>query len=289
MVRHTTDGAPVVRFSISYLGLFAAAAVTFSLLVFGTVFFYSNYRDNQRLEQRHSELSALNVKQSREIRRLSEAAITYNSTIKTFVAKYGQIATSYVSKNQGGANCTSAKDCVTLTPNAGDGSQLQMALRDLQKVDSSSGAGGGSIGKIEKRLTSYLSSVPSAWPAKGSVSSLYGGRADPFSGSASFHPGLDITAPYGEKVTAAGGGVVAFAGNDGDGFGNEVVIDHGDQISTLYGHMSEILVKKGEEIERGGLIGRVGSTGRSTGNHLHFEILVDGTPTNPLAYIASPK
>ena len=115
------------------------------------------------------------------------------------------------------------------------------------------------------------------------------GRGDSSPRRPIFHPGLDITAPYGESVVAAGSGVVVSVGNKGDGYGDKVVISHGNDISTLYGHLSATLVTKGEEVNEGDPIGRVGSTGRSTGDHLHFEIRVDGTPVNPLAYLASDK
>jgi murein DD-endopeptidase MepM/ murein hydrolase activator NlpD len=286
VVPHAADDAAVLSFSASYAAAFAVALFALAALACAGLFAYFTMRENHRLESNRGQLEALNADQTKEIRRLSTAAIAYNSTIKTITAKYDEIAKSYLS-NEGGAACSSAADCASVGSITSSGAQLETALQDLRRADPSGRS--GSSAKLENELSLYLSSLPTEWPAQGTVTSPFGGRLDPFSGGASFHPGLDITAPYGERVVAAGSGVVVSAGNKGDGYGNKVVISHDEAISTLYGHLSAIFVKKGEEVKEGDPIGRVGSTGRSTGNHLHFEIRVDGTPVNPLAYLASKK
>jgi murein DD-endopeptidase MepM/ murein hydrolase activator NlpD len=95
------------------------------------------------------------------------------------------------------------------------------------------------------------------------------------------HTGLDIAAPTGTPIASAGGGEVIFAGRKG-GYGNAVIIDHGHGKTTLYGHMSRIQVRMGQVVKRGQLVGNVGSTGFSTGPHLHYEVRQNGTPINPL-------
>jgi murein DD-endopeptidase MepM/ murein hydrolase activator NlpD len=242
--------------------------------------------ENRRLEGSRNELLAANSAQTREIRRLSSAAVAYNSTIETFTAKYDKIARSYVA-SLGGAACSTREECSHVGSVPDEAVALRSALRELKRSDRPTDSGQSSVAKTDEELSSLSSSIPTLWPAQGNVSSVFGGRRDPFAGGASFHSGLDITAPYGEKVVAAGSGVVISAAGKGDGYGNKVVIKHGYDVSTLYGHLSSVLVEKGQRVEEGDLIGRVGSTGRSTGDHLHFEIRVDGAPVNPLAYLTS--
>ena len=119
-------------------------------------------------------------------------------------------------------------------------------------------------------------------PLASKVTSSYGWRTDPFNGMPHFHAGVDIGAAYGKAVPAAGNGEVVFAGAQG-GYGNTVVIEHAGGVRTRYAHLSEIDVAEGSRVEAGSMIGRVGSSGRSTGPHLHFEVLQDGHPVNPEA------
>jgi murein DD-endopeptidase MepM/ murein hydrolase activator NlpD len=113
------------------------------------------------------------------------------------------------------------------------------------------------------------------------LASPFGLRNDPLSGGAGFHPGIDFAATSGTPIHAAADGVVVIAGNC-DGYGNCVVIDHGSSVATLYGHQSQVLVSVGQHVSAGGVIGLVGSTGMSTGPHLHFEVRVHGLPVDPI-------
>ncbi len=130
--------------------------------------------------------------------------------------------------------------------------------------------------------------TPMGWPilARREMSSSFGYRRDPFSYRLSFHSGLDLRAPYGTSIRATARGVVTFSGYDGE-YGNAVHVDHGGGIETWYAHMSERLVRVGEEVSRGDILGRVGSTGRSTGNHVHYEVRVGGRPVDPENYIGN--
>lgn len=119
-----------------------------------------------------------------------------------------------------------------------------------------------------------------ALPLGASVSSPFGYRADPFTGATRFHAGVDIRAAYGREVPSAGSGEVVFSGAQG-GYGNTVVVEHQDGIRTRYAHLSSIQVEAGTRVNAGTVVGRVGSSGRSTGPHLHFEVLQDGRPVNP--------
>ena len=117
-------------------------------------------------------------------------------------------------------------------------------------------------------------------PVIGPIVSGFGQRSDPFTGEIRMHQGIDIDAPAGAPIWAAHDGVVTFAGERG-GFGKLVIVDHGDGVETYYAHQQRIDVSVGDEITAGHQLGLVGSTGRSTGPHLHFEVRVDGAPVDP--------
>ena len=129
-----------------------------------------------------------------------------------------------------------------------------------------------------------------AWPVPSchTVSSGYGGRIHPTTGKYKFHGGLDIPGSYGSAIVAANSGKVIWAGNRGDSYGNYVIIDHGGGISTIYAHASSLCVSVGQTVTTGTVIARVGATGSATGNHLHFGVFVNGTATDPRAYVNIP-
>ena len=122
------------------------------------------------------------------------------------------------------------------------------------------------------------------FPVEGYITSEFGGRPDPFSGADSKHKGLDIGAVKGTPIYAASGGKVVQSSNKYNGYGNCVIIEHSSGFKTLYAHCSELLVKEGEVVTAGQLIAKVGSTGRSTGPHLHYGMMVNGTYVDPLLY-----
>jgi murein DD-endopeptidase MepM/ murein hydrolase activator NlpD len=131
---------------------------------------------------------------------------------------------------------------------------------------------------------SELVDAPSLWPVEGRVASSFGEREDPFNGEGAFHAGIDIDAPYGTPVRAAGDGDVLSA-EMATGYGREVVIDHGHNLETIYGHMSALAVFPGQHVTRGQVIGYVGQSGRATGPHLHYEVRVHNVPVNPHKYL----
>jgi len=131
---------------------------------------------------------------------------------------------------------------------------------------------------------SLLASTPTIWPVRGWVTSSFGQRMSPFTGRLQMHEGLDIAARPGTPVKASAEGIVIYSGWKSD-FGKLVTIDHGYGYRTRYGHMSKIYVKNGQRVKRGDTLGSVGSTGRSTGPHLHYEVKVRGLPVNPKTYL----
>jgi murein DD-endopeptidase MepM/ murein hydrolase activator NlpD len=147
------------------------------------------------------------------------------------------------------------------------------------------------MSRLESDMRSYEAVLrergytPSIWPVDGKLESGFGGRRNPFGGSGyEFHSGQDIEAAWGCPVVAGASGKVTFVGWQ-NGYGQLVVIDHGGGLTTRYGHLSHIDATPGESISRGQFIGRVGSTGRSTGPHLHYEVRINDEPVNPLQYL----
>jgi len=135
-----------------------------------------------------------------------------------------------------------------------------------------------------KGQKSLLSATPSIWPARGWVTSGFGLRVSPFTGLREKHEGYDIGARHGSDVRATADGVVVVQGRE-TGYGNMVELDHGYGMRTRYGHNSKNLVKVGDRVKRGQVIAQVGNTGRSTGPHVHYEVLLNGVPVNPKNYI----
>lgn len=131
--------------------------------------------------------------------------------------------------------------------------------------------------------------IPSAKPvpaAQARFTSSFGSRSDPFKGTRAMHSGIDLAGPVGTSIYATADGYVGRAGVVG-GYGNLVELEHGKGIQTRYGHLSSMLVRAGQRVKRGDLIARMGSTGRSTGSHLHYEVRVDGRAVNPIPFMES--
>jgi murein DD-endopeptidase MepM/ murein hydrolase activator NlpD len=136
---------------------------------------------------------------------------------------------------------------------------------------------------MESRLQSLM--IPSTAPVSGPIGSGFGFRPDPFTGRSALHMGLDFPADVGTPIMAAAGGVVQLTETH-PAYGQMAEIDHGNGLVTRYAHASKLLVRAGDIVKRGQTIAHVGNTGRSTGPHLHFEVLVDGVPQNPARFLA---
>jgi len=141
------------------------------------------------------------------------------------------------------------------------------------------------LGYYRALMDTYLRNFPTLWPIRGKISSGFGWRPNPFGGRGTErHNGVDIPAETGTHIRAAGGGVVISSGWQ-NGYGLMVSIDHGNGIKTLYAHNSRNLVTVGQHVARGDVIAHVGSTGRTTGAHLHYEVIVNGTAVNPITFM----
>lgn len=187
---------------------------------------------------------------------------------------------------------------VPLNPTAKQDSPYARTLSALSNPDDTFGLLRSLLEGLESRLQSVRSNVdkrnalanatPSIWPAQGWLTSTMGPRTDPLTGGADYHSGLDIAGDKGQPVYATAAGVVTQAGYSG-GYGNLIVIDHGFGLETRYGHLSSFLAHTGDHVKRGEMIARLGSTGRTTGNHLHYEVMANGRLLNPLQLLTQQK
>jgi len=159
--------------------------------------------------------------------------------------------------------------------------------QELERLSASVGDEGQNLRSLERfmaRAGKMLAALPSRWPVRGAVNSEFGQRQSPWGGLPEFHSGIDIGSERGTSLKAPAPGVVIFTGTTPD-YGHTVIIDHGHEIRTLYGHLHKILVTQGQRVERGQQFALTGNTGKSSGPHLHYEILVRGQPVNPRSYL----
>jgi len=138
--------------------------------------------------------------------------------------------------------------------------------------------------RVTSRTGKIMSALPLRWPIHGAVRFEFGMRRSPWTGAPERHEGLDIGSPSGTPIQSPAAGTVVSASSGGD-YGKRVMLDHGNGVRSLYGHMKKLEVKTGQKVQKGQVIGLVGSTGRSTGPHLHYEVLVQGKPVNPRGFL----
>ncbi len=165
--------------------------------------------------------------------------------------------------------------------------QLAAMHRELQRLELGFAHEEGELKRLSTHLKeqqTLLNFTPSVWPVRGWISSHFGYRTSPFTGRRELHKGLDIVNRRGTPVVVTADGEVVFAGYK-SGYGKIVIVDHGLERVTKYGHLAEILVQSGDMVTRGQELGKVGSTGRSTGPHLHYEVVVNGEAVDPADYL----
>jgi murein DD-endopeptidase MepM/ murein hydrolase activator NlpD len=168
------------------------------------------------------------------------------------------------------------------------GPDLQLEPLTLDALQARASDLSGEIDRVSDRFDEqrrWISATPAIAPVKGILTSGFGSRRDPITGRRESHPAIDIAAAPGKPVHATADGIVTRAGDVGGGLGTAVFVAHGYGLTTRYAHLSNASVTPGQSIRRGDVIGFVGTSGRSTGYHLHYEVLVDGEAVDPLAYI----
>jgi len=195
----------------------------------------------------------------------------------------GQETTSFV--GMGGASPSDVRE--KLRAEKDETGLVQQMRADVERLKSEAVSREESLSELEKLLQNkreMLTHTPSIWPVHGWVTSGFGFRTNPFTGLTQMHEGLDISNREGTPVIAPADGIVSATGKDFT-YGNVIVISHGFGIISRYNHLSKILVGAGQKVKRGEKVGEVGTTGKSTGPHLHYEVRVNGVPVNPTRYI----
>jgi len=240
------------------------------LLFFAVGLFYGLYGLTQqaahlRTEFENQRLRAENERQRQELEKLNNRVEKVEDTSRKLAEKSGVVDAGANMPGSGGpALPLDEMGLATLTAKT---NRLEEDLRSYEAI---------------LRERGY---TPSVWPVDGTLEGGFGGRRNPFGGPGwEFHSGQDIEAPWGAPVIAGASGKVSFVGWQ-NGYGQLVIVDHGGGLSTRYGHLSHIDVELNQTVSRAQLLGKVGSTGRSTGPHLHYEVRINDQPVNPLQYL----
>ncbi len=268
IIAHTPRSTSSIRrFCVQKRSLRLLALLVITLLGCSLYGFYGMTQQaaHLRTEVENQRLRAENQKQRRELNELTNRIEAVEDTSRKLAEKSGVVNQEAVLPGTGGP-------------------ALPLDENSLAALE-------GKMNLLEHNIKAYENVLcdrgytPSIWPIVGKLESGFGGRRNPFGGSGyEFHTGQDIDAQTGDPVVAGATGTVTFAGVQ-NGYGNLVVIDHGGGLTTRYGHLSHIDVAQSQTVTRGEFIGRVGSTGRSTGPHLHYEIRINDEPVDPLQYL----
>ena len=243
--------------------------VCIALLLLGVGLFYGLYGLTQhvshlRIEFENQRLRAENERQRTELEKLNNRVERVEDTSRKLAEKSGVVEQPNPPGTGGPALPLDEMGLATVTAKMG---RLEEDLRAYEAI---------------LRQRGY---TPTLWPVDGTLEGGFGGRRNPFGGSGyEFHTGQDIEAPWGAPVVAGASGKVSFVGWQ-NGYGQLVVVDHGGGLTTRYGHLSHIDVELNQTVERAQLLGKVGSTGRSTGPHLHYEVRINDEAVDPLPYL----
>jgi murein DD-endopeptidase MepM/ murein hydrolase activator NlpD len=289
-IPHSPDKMRVVKVSGFARKMGMLAVVTLTVVICASMLLTRAMQENSRLKDSLAQMHKANLEQNalladkaRELDTLKAKEQSIDRQIRDFTEKYKQITDTFIA----------GKISSTASSRSGDRSagtfltdiqDLRNILGGLKELDSTRDQISSELSETEKKLSLYLDSLPTLFPAKGPVSSPFGSRRDPLTRKQTYHHGMDIAAEYGSAICSAGAGKVIFCGRD-KVLGLAVIVDHGNGLTTAYGHTSRVLVKEGQQVKKGDPIARVGNSGRSTGAHLHFEVRLDGSPTDPKLYL----
>jgi murein DD-endopeptidase MepM/ murein hydrolase activator NlpD len=268
------------KLKISHRFLFSMISLVTSSLCLSTFFSVqyftslSQTHELTKLKSENSQLQHANEQFSKSV----ESLRTQLHTVEDKTRKLAIIAgiSTLDESNQGGVGGLRSDEQNNM-PYRDDVDKMSFRSHRLEK----------DLSVLEQRFaeqSQLLSSTPSIAPVRGILTDGFGGRSDPFTGEPGTHNAVDISSAVGQAVRAPADGIVVKS-EWANGYGNVIYISHGYGYSTRYGHLSAYNVKPGAHVRRGDIIGYVGSTGRSTGPHLHYEVRLNNNPVNPLAYI----
>jgi murein DD-endopeptidase MepM/ murein hydrolase activator NlpD len=288
-----TDSRDKLRqFQVSYrliLGIAIIAAFLFISNILLTTSFVKSQVSGTEIERLKSENSLLSKKFQDVQGKLTQISSIYDDLVKKEVVirnmfNLPEIATDERQLGIGGPEnlvFRTFSQAVEMANSSGSEVEALLRLAHFEKEK---------YQEVYGMLTekkSLLDHTPSIAPTVGHQSRGFGMKYDPFTGVQKFHSGIDISNRTGTPIYATADGIIQFAGHDAGGMGNMVAINHGFGLVSRYGHMSRIKAVVGQMVKRGSVIGYIGSTGYSTGPHLHYEVLKDGKSVNPLTYIIS--
>src|SRR6266550_4735285 len=269
------------KLKVSHKLLFSLLSIVTSSLCLSTFFsvqYFTSLSQTHELSQlRHEnkELQTANEQFSKSVESLRGQLHTVEDRTRK-LAIYAGISSLDDSAQQGGVGGLRPTELGD-NPYRDDVDKMAFRSRRLE----------GDLSVLEQKLVAQsqlLASTPSIAPVRGILTDGFGGRSDPFTGESGNHNAIDISSAVGQPVRAPADGVVVKA-EWANGYGNVIYISHGYGYSTRYGHLSTFAVQPGAHVKRGDIIGYVGSTGRSTGPHLHYEVRLNNNPVNPLEYI----
>jgi murein DD-endopeptidase MepM/ murein hydrolase activator NlpD len=295
-VPESNSAVKTLRIKRIYIYLVAAFVLT---LFFAAAFFFTKYSRQMRETYKLAKVLKENEVLKKNLDELSaEVATLKNQVLENFdfqkkarlLANLDELGDDVSEVGVGGPKFAYVRSLAVVDKDSRK--KISSLADDLDKLLRQTKLQKDSYEEIISTLshrTELLNSTPSIKPiAHGFISSRFGRRMDPFTGRLSVHRGVDYSVRLGAPIFATADGVVTYA-RRWSSFGNLVEISHGFGFVTRYAHVSKILVKKGQRVKRGDIIARVGSTGKSTAAHLHYEVLHDGTPVNPLAYVLPEK
>ncbi len=226
------------------------------------------------IDQQNKTL-VLNKNQVEQLQKNDEDA---QSKIQDFIKMYTAVADGYTTKTNRGSSAQN------ISRELSDLTELSSYVEKLSEAYNPDAKLAAQLKESSDKLEKYMDAIPTLIPAKGKITSPFGMRYHPIEKINKVHQGVDINASYGDPILAAASGTIEISGIYG-GYGKCVIIDHGNGCRTIYGHSSKLLVKEGQTVKKGQKIALVGSTGLSTGPHLHFEIRVGNTPVDPTQYV----
>ena len=273
--------APARKYRVSNLVL---SAVSMALLVLiasftlSTLHYYHMWK--QATDHQNLKAEADQLRKENETFRLSARQLSEKISSLEITSKKLEILSGLDIGSLGGVGGPSIYDNPLLNL---DRRALIRHFRSLERKRISLDSTLRQLQEVYNTRTSLMAATPAIMPVHGYPSGGFGYRMDPLNGQRDFHPGIDISAPRGNKVKATADGVVSFARRN-VGYGKLVRLEHPFGISTRYGHLDRFTVKTGQRVKKGDIIGYVGSTGRSTGPHLHYEVRINGQPLNPLRF-----
>ena len=274
LVARNTEGELLkIPVPMHYLYVFVAGALIGMLVITGMLGSYTRMVvKTQKFNELRDEQTALRKQYSR----LEQIAQDNELQAQSLSSLAGEVSSLYGLK----ADPAFQDD----DPASASWQQFDALRNTAMSGAASVGIGMGAVDDTSLRDWMRLAAAPTLWPVMGRITGSFGERIDPFNGEGAFHRGVDISSDIGTRIIAPADGIVRFA-DFMNGYGRAVIIDHGNGITTLYGHMSGFAVTAGQLIRRGDSLGYVGQSGRSTGPHLHYEVRVFNTPVNPYKYL----